>query len=187
MMHKVKGRKLQRTTAHRQALERNIVTSLFTYGRIITTVPKAKEFRGTADWLVTCARKYNGLSDKGQKLHEFRKIVQFVKDERVAYKLINDIAKRYDFMGEKGGGYTRVLRLGGSRWDGKGYGKYSGTRLGDAGERAIWELTQRKEQDDELYSAGRGKKFRADEEAKQLAAKAEAAGGKAKKSKPEKK
>jgi large subunit ribosomal protein L17 len=186
MMHKMKGRKLQRTTAHRQALERNIVTSLFTYGRIITTVPKAKEFRGTVDWLVTCARKHNKLSNKGEKLHEFRKIQHFVKDERVAYKLINDIAKRYEFMGDKGGGYTRVLRLGGSRWDGDGYGQYAGTRLGDAGERAIWELTQRKEQDEELYSAGRGKKFRADQEAKELAAKAETSGEKKPAKKPKK-
>lgn len=173
MMHKLKGRKLQRTTAHRQALERNIVTSLFTYGRIVTTVPKAKEFRGTADWLVTCARKYNRLSAKEGKLHEWRKIQHFLRDERVAYKLVNDIAKRYDSMGEKGGGYTRVLRLGGSRWDGKGYGKFSALRLGDAGEKALWELTQRKEQEEELYLMGRGKRARADREAKELGAKAE--------------
>jgi large subunit ribosomal protein L17 len=176
MMHKKKGRKLQRTTAHRQALERNIVTSLFTYGRIVTTVIKAKEFRGTADWLVTCARRYRTLSEPGKKLHEFRKIEHFLRDKRVAYKLVEDIAQRYEAMGEKGGGYTRVLRLGGSRWDGKGYGKYAARRLGDNGERALWELTRRKEPEEELYAMGRGKRARADREAKELAAKAEASG-----------
>ena len=171
MKHKVKGRKLQRTGAHRKALERNIVTSLFTYGRIVTTVPKAKEFRGTADWLVTCARDHNRAKTKERKLHEWRKIQQFVKDDRVAYKLINDIAPRYEEMGDKGGGYTRVLRLGGSRWDGDGHGKYAAIRLGDGGERALWELTKRKEQDEELYGAGRGKRARIEREMKALAKK----------------
>lgn len=173
MKHKVKGRKLQRTTSHRQALERNMVTALFTYGRIVTTVSKAKEFRGTADWLVTCARKHNGAKSPELKLHEWRKIEHFVKDKRVAYKLVQDIAKRFDAMGEKGGGYTRVLRLGGSRWEGGGHGKYAATRLGDGGERVLWELTQRKEQEEELYSMGRGKRAKADREAKELEKKSE--------------
>jgi large subunit ribosomal protein L17 len=173
MMHKLKGRKLQRTTSHRQALERNIVTALFTYGRIVTTVAKAKEFRGTADWLVTCARKHRAAKGADAKLHHWRKIKNFLRDERVAYKLINDIAARYESMGEKGGGYTRLLKLGGSRWDGEGHGKYAALRLGDGGERALWELTQRKEPDEELYNMGRGKKARADREAKKLGEKAE--------------
>src|SRR5690349_24238828 len=56
MRHRLKGRKLGRTTAHRQALERNIVQSLFIYGRIITTDSKAKEFRGTAEHLITLGK-----------------------------------------------------------------------------------------------------------------------------------
>ena len=57
MRDRLKGRKLGRTSSHRQALERNIVTSLFTYGRIITTAEKAKEFRGTAEHLVQLVRR----------------------------------------------------------------------------------------------------------------------------------
>jgi large subunit ribosomal protein L17 len=164
MIHKWKGRKLQRTTAHRQALARNIVTSLFTYGRIVTTLQKAKEFRGLADRLITWARRAAAGGDR--EVHHYRRILQFVRDRRIAYKLVNDIAKRYDPKVQ--GGYTRVLRTGGSRWDGEGRGHYAMNRLGDNGQKAIWELTQRKEAEEELYLAGRGKRARDEREQKRL-------------------
>lgn len=152
MRHRLKGRKLGRTSAHRQALERNIVTSLFTYGRIITTAEKAKEFRGTAEHLVQLGKDAN--VDPKVKLHKFRQILQTVQDPRVAKKIVEDVAKRFS---DRPGGYTRVVRLGGCRWDGDGRGLYATNRLGDNGRKAIWELVVRKDRDEELKSAGIGK------------------------------
>ena len=57
MRHKVKGRKLGRTTSHRLAMFRNMVTSLFEHGRIETTIQKAKEIRRIADKMVTLAKQ----------------------------------------------------------------------------------------------------------------------------------
>jgi len=146
MRHRLKGRKLGRTTAHRQALERNIVQSLFIYGRIITTEAKAKEFRGTAEHMITLGK----VGD----LPARRRILRTVQDPRLAKKIIDDVAKRF---GDRQGGYTRVVKLGGSRWDGDGRGHYAFNRLGDNGKKAIWELVVRKDRDEELRSAGRVK------------------------------
>ena len=146
MRHRLKGRKLGRTTAHRQALERNIVQSLFIYGRIVTTEAKAKEFRGTAEHLIQLGK----VGD----LPARRRILRTVQDPRLAKKIIDDVAKRF---GDRQGGYTRVIKLGGSRWDGDGRGLYAFNRLGDNGKKAIWELVVRKDRDEELRSAGRVK------------------------------
>ena len=146
MRHRLAGRKLGRTTAHRQALERNIVQSLFIYGRIVTTEAKAKEFRGTAEHLITLGK----VGDLAAR----RRILRTVQDPRLAAKIIDDVAKRF---GDRQGGYTRVVKLGGSRWDGDGRGQYAFNRLGDNGKKAIWELVVRKDRDEELRSAGRVK------------------------------
>src|SRR5262245_37354559 len=146
MRHRLAGRKLGRTTAHRQALERNIVQSLFIYGRIITTEAKAKEFRGTAEHLITLGK----VGD----LPARRRILRTVQDPRLARKIVNDVAKRFT---DRQGGYTRVVKLGGSRWDGDGRGLYAFNRLGDNGKKVIWELVVRKDRDEELRSAGRVK------------------------------
>jgi len=146
MRHRLKGRKLGRTTAHRQALERNIVQSLFIYGRIITTEAKAKEFRGTAEHLIQLGK----VGD----LPARRRILRTVQDPRLAKKVIDDIAKRFT---DRQGGYTRVIKLGGSRWDGDGRGNYAFNRRGDNAKKAIWELVVRKDRDEELRSAGRVK------------------------------
>jgi ribosomal protein L17 len=152
MRHRLKGRKLQRTTAHREALERNIVTSLFLYGRIITTVQKAKEFRGTAEHLVQLAKE--GQAKKEKSLANYRRILRTVHDKGVAKKIWDDVSKRFL---DRQGGYTRVVKLGGSRWDGDGRGHYAFNRLGDNGVKAVWELLVVRDRDEELKSAGRGK------------------------------
>ena len=146
MRHRLAGRKLGRTTAHRQALERNIVQSLFIYGRIVTTEAKAKEFRGTAEHLIQLGK----VGD----LPARRRILRTVQDPRLAKKIIDDVAKRFT---DRQGGYTRVVKLGGSRWDGDGRGQYAFNRLGDNGKKAIWELVVRKDRDEELRAAGRVK------------------------------
>ena len=146
MRHRLKGRKLGKTTAHRQAMERNMVTSLFIHGRIMTTLDRAKEFRGMAEHLITLGKK-GGLA-------AFRAILDVVRDPKVAKKIVNDVAKRFE---GRPGGYTRVVKLGGCRWDGESKGWYAWNRLGDNGKRAIWELVERKEPDEEIRLAGRGK------------------------------
>jgi large subunit ribosomal protein L17 len=151
MRHRLKGRKLSRTTAHRQALERNIVTSLFLYGRIVTTVQKAKEFRGTAEHLIQLAK--DGQADKKKALANYRRILRTIHDKGVAKKVWEDVVKRFS---DRQGGYTRVVKLGGSRWDGDGRGHYAHNRLGDNGSKAIWELLVVRDRDEELKSAGRG-------------------------------
>jgi large subunit ribosomal protein L17 len=160
MRHSLKGRKLGRTTAHRQALERNLVQSLFIYGRVVTTVEKAKEFRGTAEHLITLGKK-GGLAN-------FRRILRTVQNPDLARKIVNDVAKRFT---DRPGGYTRVVKLGGSRWDGDGRGLYAFNRLGDNGKKAIWELVVRKERDEEMKSAGVGKEAKEAEEARVAAKK----------------
>ena len=157
MRHRLKGRKLGRTTAHRQALERNIVQSLFIYGRVITTVEKAKEFRGRAERLITLAKK-GGLAN-------FRRILRTVQNPAIARKIVDDVAKRFT---DRPGGYTRVVKLGGSRWDGDGRGLYAFNRLGDNGRKAIWELVVHKDREEEMKAAGVGKAAREAEEAKQV-------------------
>ena len=170
MRHKVKGRKLGRTTAHRQALERNIVTSLFIFGRVITTVQKAKEFRGTAEKMITWGKKGG--------LQRFRQILRYVQDPKVVKKIMGDVKDRFL---DRPGGYTRVVKLGGCRWDGEGRGVYAYNRLGDNGKKAIWELVVRKEVEEEVRLAGRGPiavKEEADKKAAKRAGKKEKAGAK---------
>ncbi len=107
MRHRVHGRKLGRTTAHRKALFRNQLTALFTHERIVTTVPKAKELRPIAERMVTLARTGT--------LPARRKVLTMVPDRDVVRRLFDEIAPR--FM-ERPGGYTRIVRLGNRRGDG---------------------------------------------------------------------
>jgi len=123
-----------------------MVTSLFVHGRIMTTVDRAKEFRAMAEHLITLGKK-GGLA-------AFRAILDVVRDPKIAKKIVNDVAKRFE---GRPGGYTRVVKLGGCRWDGDGKGWYAWNRLGDNGSRAIWELVERKEPEEEIRLAGRGK------------------------------
>jgi len=101
MRHRVHGRKLGRTSAHRKALFRNQLTALFTHERIITTVPKAKELRPIAERMVTLARTGT--------LAARRKVATMVQDKEIAKRLFEEIAPRF---AERPGGYTRIMRLG---------------------------------------------------------------------------
>lgn len=147
-------------------MTRNLVTSLFVHGRVITTVERAKDMRGTAERLIT-------LGKKGGLAH-FRAILDVVRDPKVAKKIVHDVAKRF---ADRPGGYTRIVPLGGCRWDGEGRGWSAWNRLGDNGRRAIWELLDRKDHDEEVRLAGRGK-LAVDEAAKRKAEKKKAAAAK---------
>ena len=101
MRHRKVGRKLSRTSAHRSALMRNMVTSLLEHERIETTDAKAKALRGLADKMIT-------LGKRGD-LHARRQALSRVKDRALVAKLFSILADRYK---ERSGGYTRVIKVG---------------------------------------------------------------------------
>lgn len=101
MKNRIKFRKLSRTTAHRQALFRNMVSSLIEHDRIKTTLPKAKELRRIADRMVTWAKK-------GTAPYRV-KALGYVRSKEGVAKLWNELGPRY---AERDGGYVRVLRTG---------------------------------------------------------------------------
>jgi len=106
MRNKIAGRRLGRTTAHREALIRNMITSLVTHDRIRTTLAKAKELRRHAEKVVTWAKQ--GESQHHSLVHGF------LKSPLAVSKLFKEIAPRYE---ERSGGYSRVLRAGFRRGD----------------------------------------------------------------------
>jgi large subunit ribosomal protein L17 len=125
MKHKIGFNRLDRSSAHRKALHRNMVTSLFQYERITTTKAKALEVRRTAEKLITRA--------KIDSVHNRRLVSKRLFDEGMVVKLFSNIALR---MKERPGGYTRILKLG--------------ARAGDASEIVILELVdfKLKQEDD---------------------------------------
>ena len=98
MRHLKRGRKLGRTAAHRKALRRNIVNALFTHGRIVTTLAKAKEMRPYAEKLITLAKKGNAAKARGEDanfLHCYRRAISAMQDKLLAKKLFEEIAPGY--------------------------------------------------------------------------------------------
>jgi len=115
MRHKIAGRRLGRTTSHRVAMLRNMVTSLFEHERIVTTNEKAKELRPIAEKLIT-------LGKRGD-LHARRQALSYIRSKNVVEKLFTDIKDKF---ADRKGGYTRILK--------------TGIRKGDAADMAIIEL-----------------------------------------------
>ena len=108
-------RKLGRTTAHRNAMLRGMVTYLIENGSIETTLTRAKEVRAMAEKMITLGKK--------NTLHTRRQALEFITKEDVVTKLFNEIAPKY---AERNGGYTRIYKLG--------------ERRGDAAQMAVLEL-----------------------------------------------
>lgn len=108
-------RKLGRTSDHRKAMLRAMVTYLLETGKIETTVTRAKEVRAMTEKMITIAKEDN--------LHAKRQVYSFVTKETVAKKVIDELAPKYK---ETNGGYTRIIKIG--------------PRRGDAAEMAIIEL-----------------------------------------------
>jgi large subunit ribosomal protein L17 len=106
MRHGVSGRKLNRTTSHRLAMFRNMVTSLLQHERIYTTVYKAKELRRWADWMIT-------LGKRGD-LHARRQAMALIRTKSVVHKLFTELAPKYENVA---GGYTRIVKVGYRRGD----------------------------------------------------------------------
>jgi large subunit ribosomal protein L17 len=115
MRHQKAGVKLNRTGSHRNAMFRNMVTSLFEHGRIHTTDAKAKELRRWADRIITLAKRGD--------LHARRQALSIVRSKAVVHKLFEEVSTRF---GKRAGGYTRVVKLG--------------RRLGDAAPVSLVEL-----------------------------------------------
>ncbi|MEG3150666.1 50S ribosomal protein L17 [Sphingomonas sp. ZT3P38] len=101
MRHRVGGRKLQRTSAHRIALFRNMSAALIKHEQITTTVAKAKELRPYVEKLITLAKK-GGLSNR--RLAHARLL-----DDAQLVKLFDVLAGRY---ADRNGGYTRIIKAG---------------------------------------------------------------------------
>ena len=101
MRHKIAGRKLDRSSGHRRALYRNLVTDLLNYEKVTTTEAKAKEIRGIAEKMISLGKK-GGLNSR-------RQAATFIIDKKVTEKVFNDLAPRY---AERPGGYTRITKLG---------------------------------------------------------------------------
>jgi len=101
MRHKSGGRKLQRTSAHRTALFRNMSASLIKHEQITTTVAKAKELRPYVEKLVTLAKR-GGLANR-------RLAMSRLMDDTQLVKLFDVLAERYK---DRNGGYTRVIKAG---------------------------------------------------------------------------
>ena len=115
MRHKKSGRKLGRTSSHREAMFRNMVTSLFEHERIVTTAEKAKEVRPIAEKMITLAKRGD--------LHAKRQALSYIRKQDVVTKLFDQISSQF---ADRNGGYTRIIR--------------TGTRQGDAASMAIIEL-----------------------------------------------
>jgi large subunit ribosomal protein L17 len=128
MRHRLAGRNLSRTSSHRKALRRSLCQALFQFGRIRTTVIKAKEVQPMAEKLITIARRGD--------LASRRRVIQLMGDrslateadpdsnDTVVRKLFREVAPRF---ADRPGGYTRIVKL-------------SDTRVGDGSQLAFLEL-----------------------------------------------
>jgi len=118
MRHGMRGRKLGRTSSHREALFRNQLQSLVTSERIVTTLPKAKELRPIAERVIT--------RGKHGTVHDRRWVLRWVLSRDLVKKVFDDIAPRF---ADRPGGYLRIVKLG--------------PRKGDGAEMAVLELVER--------------------------------------------
>ena len=121
MKHRIKGKKLNRTSSHRKALLKNMSQALIKHEQIITTLVKAKTLKPYFDKLITIGKKGN--------LSARRQAISKVGDVKLVEKLFNILAKRYE---ARNGGYSRVLK--------------AGFRYGDAAPMAVIELVDRDEE-----------------------------------------
>ena len=121
MKHRIKGKKLNRTSSHRKALLKNMSQALIKHEQIVTTLVKAKTLKPYFDKLITIGKKGN--------LSARRQAISKVGDLKLVEKLFSILAKRYE---TRNGGYSRVLK--------------AGFRYGDAAPMAVIELVDRDEE-----------------------------------------
>ena len=129
MNHRVAGKHLNRSTAHRRALRKNFTVSLLTHERVTTTLARAKALRPHIEKVITLGKK--------KDLARVRRAIALLQDKAVVAKLFDELGPRYR---NRQGGYTRIMRL-------------SGYRTGDGGDRAIIELVDNKVLEQTLQAA----------------------------------
>ncbi len=152
MRHRVAGAHLSRTSEHRLAMRRNLVSSLFEHETVSTTIQKAKEVRGFAEKLITLAKKGDlasrrrAISLLGNRAIYKDEAGEIVKSGTVVGKLFSELGPRYL---DRPGGYTRIIRL-------------AKRRLGDNGQLVLLQLVGQEEQGTKEQSKakkkGRGKR-----------------------------
>ena len=121
MRHRNAGRKLGRTSDHKKAMLRNMVTSFLKEEKIITTDAKAKELRSVADKMITLG--------KTGTLHARRQASAYIRDRETTKKLFEEISARFE---SRNGGYTRIVKVG--------------NRIGDNAPVSMIELVARSEE-----------------------------------------
>ena len=107
MRHRNAHRKLSRNTSHRRALLRNLVTDLLEHGRLMTTLPKAKEIRPLAEKMITLGKRDN--------LHARRQVQSYLMRDSIAKTVFDTIAPKF---ADRNGGYSRIIKLGNRKGDG---------------------------------------------------------------------
>jgi large subunit ribosomal protein L17 len=107
MRHLNSGRKLSRNTSHRRALLRNLVTSFLEHGRLMTTLPKAKEIRPLAEKMITLGKQ--------DTLHARRQVQAYLLSDAIAKRVFTTIAPKF---ADRKGGYSRIIKLGNRKGDG---------------------------------------------------------------------
>ena len=142
MRHRIKGRKLNRTSAHRKAMFKNLAASLIKYEQITTTLPKAKELRPFVEKVIS-------LGKKGD-IQSRRKAISILQDIKMTKKIFDVMAERYK---DRKGGYTRIVKLG--------------NRYGDNAPTAVIELVDRDEEAKGLDSGPVIEKKKTEEEDQQ--------------------
>ena len=120
MRHKISGRKLNRTSAHRKAMFKNLAASLIKYEQITTTLPKAKDLRPIVEKMITIGKKGT--------LHARRQLIAKLPTDAKVEKLFNEFPNRYK---NRSGGYIRIIK--------------KGFRYGDSASMALIELVDRDE------------------------------------------
>ena len=133
MRHQNTGRKFSRSSSHRKAMFRNMVTSLIEHERITTTEPKAKELRRFVEKTITISLRLGDIltkskeqrtaAEQGKYVHALRMASRMIRTRSVLHKLFDEVAPK---LAGRPGGYTRILKVG--------------QRTGDAAPMAIIEL-----------------------------------------------
>ena len=121
MRHRISGRKLNRSSAHRKALFKNLAAALIKHEQITTTLPKAKDLRPLVEKMITIGKK--------RTLHAKRQLISKLPKKADFNKVFNELSERYK---ERNGGYTRIIK--------------KGFRYGDSAPMAIIEFVDRNRQ-----------------------------------------
>jgi len=124
MKHRIKQRKLNRTTSHRKAMLANMAASLVKHEQIVTTLPKAKELKPYVEKLITMGKQ--GLADPKKAVAKRRQAISVMRDTTQVKKIFDVLAERYE---NRAGGYTRIMK--------------AGFRYGDCAPMAVIELVDR--------------------------------------------